>query len=138
MEYSNDRDFKYVLQDASHVYLGGRMTFKEMMDWEDVPFKLKAIVNKYFLEQEVDADSLAGAFKVMDKKTFTYQICKQLRIKIKAGFYTVKVNRKGEEEKIYKSKTYSLDEYLALLSEGAEPITEEVSLSKLALLAFSV
>ena len=138
MEYSNDRDFKYVLQDASHVYLGGRMTFQEMMDWEDVPFKLKAIVNKYFLEQEVDADSLAGAFNVMDKKTFTYQICKQLRIKIKAGFYTVKVNRKGEEEKIYKSKTYSLDEYLALLSEGAEPITEEISLSKLALLAFSV
>ena len=32
-------DFKYVLQDTNCVYFGRELTYAEMMDREDVPFK---------------------------------------------------------------------------------------------------
>ncbi len=138
MEYANDRDYKYVIQDTSHLYLGARMSFREMLEWEDVPFKMKSIIHKYFVEDGNDADGFAQALAGLNQKSFSYQICKQLRMKIKAGFFQVKINRKGIEERKYKSKIYSLDEYLLLVSQRQDVITEEISVSKLALLAFSV
>ena len=138
MEFSNDKDFKYVLQDASHLYLGARMSFQEMLDWEDVPFKMKSIIHKYFVEEGNDEAGFALALSNLEHKSFTYQVCKQLRLKVKAGTYHSKVNRKGEESKKYISKVYSLDDYLALIQENQEVVTEEISVSKLALLAFSV
>lgn len=138
MEFSNDKDFKYVLQDTSHLYLGARMSFQEMLDWEDVPFKMKSIINKYFMEAGNEADGFATALARLDTKSFTYQVCKQLRLKVKAGVYVSKVNRKGEETRKYVSKVYALDEYLSLIRKTPEVVTEEISVSKLALLAFSL
>lgn len=138
MEYNNDKDYKYSIQDTSHLYLGARMSFEEILDWEDVPFKMKTIVHKYFYNADRPGEGFKDALLRLDTKDFTYQICKQLRMKIKAGCYCVKVNRKGQEEKKYVSKTYSLDEYLAIIHETEGIISEEISVSKLALLAFSV
>ena len=138
MVYNNDKDFKYVIQDASHLYLGARMSFREMLDWEDVPFKLKSIIHKYLVENGDDSIGFPQALQELSKDSFTYQVCKQLRMKVKVGIYLTKVNRKGIEERKYKSKIYSLDEYLQLIREKDELVTEEISVSKLALLAFSV
>lgn len=38
-------DFKYVLQDTNCVYFGRELTYAEMMDREDVPFKYKAVLS---------------------------------------------------------------------------------------------
>lgn len=138
MEYTNDRDFKYAIQDTSHLYLGARLSFQEILEWEDVPFKMKSIVHKYFMEDAQEDDGFVQLFARLQDKSFAYRVCKQLRMKVKAGKYQVKVNRKGEEERRYKSKIYSLDEYLSLIKEEKELIIEEISVSKLALLAFSV
>lgn len=135
MEYQNERDFKYVMQDTSHVFMGGRMTYEDMMTWEDVPFKIKAIVNKYFTERE---DSLAQTLALLEQNDFRYQILKQLKIKIKAGTYQTKKNMFGKATSKYISKLYSLDEYMGLCSEGSTLITEEFIFSKLALMAFSL
>lgn len=138
MEYTNDKDYKYVIQDTGRVYLGARMTFREMMEWEDVPFKLKAIVNRYFLEEMKAEEGFAQALQKQNKDAFAYQVCKQLKVKIKGGFWVEKTGRKGEVSKRYQSKVYSLDEYIALTEMQQEMIVEEISFSKLALLAFSV
>lgn len=136
MEYTNERDFKYVMQDTSHVFMGGRMTYEDMMTWEDVPFKLKAIVNKYFSGKE--EASLAETMVVLAQEDFRYQILKQLKIKIKAGTYQNKKNFFGKEEKKYVSKTYHLDDYMQLITEEKETVTEEFIFSKLAMMAFSL
>lgn len=138
MVYNNDKDFKYVIQDTSHLFLGARMSFREMLDWEDVPFKFKSIVHKYFVENGDDSIGFSQALQNLSKTSFSYQVCKQLRMKVKAGTYLTKVNRKGIEERKYKSKVYSLDEYLELIQKEKDIIMEEISVSKLALLAFSV
>ena len=136
MEYTNERDFKYVMQDTSHVFMGGRMSYEDMMTWEDVPFKLKAIVNKYFAGK--DEQSLAETMGVLSQEDFRYQILKQLKIKIKAGTYQNKKSLFGKEEKKYISKTYHLDEYMELIKGEKEAVTEEFIFSKLAMMAFSL
>ncbi len=136
MEYTNERDFKYVMQDTSHVFMGGRMTYEDMMTWEDTPFKIKAIVNKYFMNkgEEGLAETIAG----LEQDDFRYQILKQLKIKVKAGTYQTKKKFLGKEEEKYVSKLYALDEYMQLLSGEKVPVTEEFVFSKLALMAFSL
>lgn len=136
MEYTNERDFKYVMQDTSHVFMGGRMTYEDMMTWEDVPFKIKAIMNKYFAGKE--EDSLAQTIGVLMQEDFRYQILKQLKIKVKAGTYQIKPKWRGREERKYVSKVYHLDEYMQLAQAETELVTEEFIFSKLALMAFSL
>ena len=63
---------------------------------------------------------------------------KQLRIKVKAGYYKEKTNRKGEVNRKYVSKIYSFDDYRQLSEKQNGVITEEIIFSKLALLAFSM
>ena len=110
MEYRNERDFKYVMQDTSHVFMGGRMTYEDMMTWDDTPFKIKAIINKYFTGK--DENSLAETIRVLEQEDFRYQILKQLKIKIKAGTYITKKNMFGKAQEKYVSKLYTLDEYM--------------------------
>ena len=43
----NNDDFKYVIQDTGHVYFGKELTYQEILDKEDVPFKFKAIISAY-------------------------------------------------------------------------------------------
>lgn len=136
MEYTNERDFKYVMQDTSQIYMGGRMTYEDMMTWGEVPFKIKAIVNKYFAGKEEDC--LAQTMSGLEQEDFRYQILKQLKIKIKAGYFCIKKNWLGKEEKKYVSKVYHLDEYMQLAKSENELVTEEFIFSKLALMAFSL
>ncbi len=136
MEYANERDFKYVMQDTSHVFMGGRMTYEDMMTWEDTPFKIKAIVNKYFMGKE--ESSLAETILVLNQDDFRYQILKQLKIKIKAGNYQIKKSLFGKEEEKYVSKLYTLDEFMELAQGENRLVTEEFIFSKLALMAFSL
>ena len=136
MEYVNERDFKYVMQDTSHVFMGGRMSYEDMMTWEDTPFKIKAIVNKYFMGKE--ESSLAETIFALEQDDFRYQILKQLKIKIKAGTYQMKKRLFGKEEEKYVSKLYTLDEFMELAQAEKRLVTEEFIFSKLALMAFSL
>lgn len=136
MEYTNERDFKYVIQDTSQVFIGGRMSYEDMMTWEEIPFKIKAIMNKYFINQE--ESGLAEVMPKLEKEDFRYQILKQLKIKIKAGIYENKKNLFGKESKKYVSKVYHLDEYIQLAQTEDTLVTEEFIFSKLALMAFSL
>ncbi len=136
MEYTNERDFKYVMQDTSQVFMGGRMTYEDMMTWGDVPFKVKAIIGKYFAGK--DETGLAQTMGILEQDDFRYQILKQLKIKIKAGYYCTKKNWRGVEVKKYTSKVYHLDEYMQLVKTESDLVTEEFIFSKLALMAFSL
>lgn len=136
MEYANERDFKYVMQDTSHVFIGGRMSYEDMITWEEVPFKIKAIVNKYFMGKE--ENSLAETIFALEQDDFRYQILKQLKIKIKAGTYQMKKRLFGKEEEKYVSKLYTLDEFMELAQAEKRLVTEEFIFSKLALMAFSL
>lgn len=131
MEYIN-REFKAVVQDTTHVYIGAQMCVRELMIYEDVPFKVKAIFNKFFGEEEQLDTSIAELMGSISKDSFLYQVCKQLRLKFKVGKY---IDKRGK--KVYKSGSYTLDEFIDIHSTEEEIFDEEIVFNKLALMAFS-
>lgn len=137
MIIADNRDFKHIIQDVSHIYIGGRMTMQNYMDYEDVPFKVKAISNKYFVNKAGLDGTIADYFKNLSENEFEYQVVKQLKLKVKAGYYVEKTDRKGNVDRKYVSKTYAPAEYMKLLAEREDIITEELIFNKLALLTFS-
>lgn len=131
MEQIN-REFKAVVQDMTHVYIGAQMSVSELISYEDVPFKVKAVFNKYFGKAEDKERKIGDLVGSVKKDDFTYQVIKQLKIKFKVGTYTVK---NGSET--YRSKTLTFDEFLDLHSSDEKYFDEELVFNKLALLAFS-
>ncbi|MCQ2543809.1 MAG: hypothetical protein MJ126_06570 [Lachnospiraceae bacterium] len=131
MELIN-REFKAVVQDTTHVFVGAKMSVSEMMSFDDVPFKIKAIFNKYYSKEDQINRPIGELLGQIDKNSFEFQVFKQLRLKFKAGEY---IEKRGK--KIYKSKSLSLDEFIDLHASGKEYVDEEVVFNKLALLAFS-
>ena len=128
-----DRDFKYSMQDVSHVYIGGRMSMGEIIAWEDVPFKIKAIVNKHFIPLVGEDGTIVEAIMAMKEDAFNKQIIDQLKLRFKVGVYTEE--KKGRK---YVSKVLKFPEFEALVNSGEEFIMEELVFSKLSLLAFPV
>jgi len=131
MEQIN-REFKAVVQDMTHIYIGAQMSVREIMTFEDVPFKVKAVFNKFFGEENQRDEKICDLIGNIKRDDFVYQVIKQLKLKFKVGQYCEKNGKQ-----IYKSKTLTPDEYLELHSSNEKYFCEEIVFNKLALLAFS-
>ena len=151
MTDAQDRSFKYTMQDTNRIYIGGRMTYGEMITWEEVPFKIKAIVNNHLLKDAGNPDlTMAEHFKMLSADSFLVQILSTLKTKIKVDIPQIKGKntKKTKDAVSYKAVYYKINEYLRFandhegyltLDDGSEvaPVTEEISFSKLAVLVFS-
>ena len=131
MEQIN-REFKAVVQDMTHIYVGAQMSVAELISFEDVPFKVKAVFNKFFGKESQREEKICDLLASISREDFVYQAVKQLKLKFKTGIYSEK---NGKE--IYKSKTMTVDEFLELHSSDEKYFDEEIVFNKLALLAFS-
>ena len=131
MELIN-REFKAVVQDMTHVYVGAQMSVRELISYEDVPFKVKAIFNKYFGKEEQIDKTIGELLGSVKKDEFAYQVINQLKLRFKVGVY---VQEKGKEK--YVSKTLKPDEFFEIHASEEKFFDEEIVFNKLALLAFS-
>ena len=77
-------DYKYIMQDVSNIYLGAKYTYEELTEDEEIPFKIKSLVNRYIKPELEDwAVSLESHFYYMEEKGFAYQTFLQLKTKVK-------------------------------------------------------
>ena len=53
METQHNNDFKYVIQDTGCVYFGRELTYAEMMELDDIPFKFKAVISAH-IARDID------------------------------------------------------------------------------------
>ncbi len=138
---AQDRDFKYMLQDTGHIYLGARFSYGELQGEEMVPFKLKTIFSHYILK-EVDASStLESHFYYMTEDTFSYQTYQELKVKIKVSLPEEKRSLAGKKRLVYKDKVFALKEFAGInLAKKKQMglIVREISVSKLGLMTFTV
>ena len=139
MSETLDRSFKYAMQDTNRIYIGGRMTYQEMITWDEVPFKIKAIVNKHFIpDAKTDECTFAEHFKTLSKDGFLFQICKTLKTKVKVDIPYIPKNKTSGDVR-YKSEYMKIEDYLDYI-HGEPPegfVTEEISFSKLAVMVFA-
>ena len=131
MEQIN-REFKAVIQDMTHIYIGAQMSVSEIISFDDVPFKVKAVFNKFYGKNELKDKKIGELLGETNSEDFTYEVLKQLRLKFKVGVYQQK-----KDKKKYISKTVGVDEFIKLHNSDEEYFDEEIVFNKLALLAFS-
>ena len=44
-------DFKYSMQDTNRIYVGSKYTFRELLDEEELLFKLRMLMERYVLPE---------------------------------------------------------------------------------------
>ena len=130
-------DYKYIMQDVSSIYLGAKYTYEELTENEEIPFKIKSLVNRY-IKQELSEEgvSLESHFSYMEEKGFAYQTFLQLKTKVRISILEQKKRRKGEPA--YVSRTLKLQDFVKIPPDEKEEkgiLIQEISFSKLALAA---
>lgn len=137
----DNNDFKYIMQDVSHVYFGKELSYAEMMELEDVPFKFKAIIGSYFSKDTELTNKIAEHLYQIKLQDFSYHIYEQLKLQIRFFYKEEKMGLFGQKKEKWVHKTCNMKEFLQNYKEmvqKGEAIIEDISISKLALMAISI
>ncbi len=141
MDIQNKDDFKYVLQDTNCVYFGRELTYAEMMDKEDVPFKFKAVISVH-LARDIDLSTkMADHILTISDSMFSYRVLEQLKLTVRVCYKEQKKGLNGKIKEKWIHKACSLrqfcEEYRSQAAQG-EVMIEDFSVSKLALMVLSI
>ena len=131
-------DYKYSMQDTSRIYIGCKYTFGELMDDEEVSFKLRLILKQYILPEADLEDSLETHFYYLQQDSFLVKIYKQLKTKVKVNVIEEKKGLFGGNKKVYVTKQFTVEQLVAMSPDEKEQmgmVIQEFSISKLAMSA---
>lgn len=134
-------DFKYYMQDTSLVYLGAKFSYAEILGQEMVNFKFKSIVEHYILKDTDPETTLESQLYYMTPDQFSYKTYTQLKARIKVSMLVQKRKLFGGMKTSYENKVLKLDELVEMnlaRKKQCGMVIQELILSKLALMAFSV
>ena len=140
MEYQN-RDFKYFMQDTGSLYLGAKYTYQEILEDEMVTFKFKSIVEHYIMKDTDPETTLESQLYYMTPEQVSYKTYTQLKARVKVSLLVEKRGLLGRGGVKYENKVMKLDEFTGMnLAQKKKSgiVVQELILSKLSLMAFSV
>lgn len=128
-------DGKYCMQDVGTLYLGTKYTMGEILEEEEINFKLRMLFERYVLPHSDLEDTLETHLYYLDKSEFLVKIYCQLRAKVKVNLYE---NRKDGKQ-VFTTKVFTVEELANVSPQEKEKrgmILQELSVSKFALMAF--
>lgn len=134
-------DFKYFMQDSSFIYLGAKFSYAEILAQEMVSFKYKSIVEHYILKDTDPETTLESQLYYMTPDQFSYRTYLQLKARVKVSMLVSKKRLFGGVKTVYENKVMKLDEFVGMnlaKKKQCGLVVQELALSKLALMAFSV
>lgn len=138
-EKVENRDFKYVMHDLTNLYIGAKHTYNELLVSEEVPFKLKTLISRFFM-REVDGDTKIEDHIFYLKETdMSYQIYKEMKAKFRLNVW--KDESDGVKKPGYQSKTYRITEIIGneeLMRKKDITIVEELHITKLGLMGVAL
>lgn len=140
MEEQN-RDFKYFMQDTGSLYLGAKYSYAEILEDEMVTFKYKSIVEHYLLKDTDPETTLESQLYYMTPEQFSYRTYQQLKARVKVSMLVEKKRLLGGGGVRYENKVMKLDEFVRMnlaQKKKSGVVVQELVLSKLAVMAFSV
>lgn len=140
METEN-RDYKYFMQDTGSIYLGAKLSYAEILQDEMVNFKYKSIVEHYIFKDTDPETTLESHLYYMTKEQFSYRTYEQLKARVKVSVLAEKKTLFGKVRTGYETKFLKLSEFadMNLAQKKAKGVViQELALSKLGLMSFSV
>ncbi len=136
-------DYKYVMADVGNVYLGARYSYGELLRNEDVPFKIRAIVERYILPQTDSETTLESEFYHMTADSFTYRTYRQLKARVKCTRLAEKRSLffGGKKRKVYITEIIGLENFVKMSPAQKQAqgiLIQEILFDKLAMMVFTV
>ena len=131
------QDYKYSMQDTSRVYVGCKYTFQEVLDSEDILFKLRLILQKYVMPEADLEDTLETHLYYLRADSFLVKLYKQMKARIKVNIIVEKKHLFGKQKKEYATRQLTIEELTAMSpgqKEACGMVIQELSVSKLSLL----
>ena len=134
--------YKYVMADTSYLYLGAKYSYQEIIENEEVPFKVKAIMERYILTSGMDKDTtLESHFYYLSPSSFEYQTYLQVKARVKVNRLKEKRGLFGKKKKVYVTEMMPVKELAKMDAKQKEKegiFIQEVAFSKFALMSFVV
>ncbi|MCM1266270.1 MAG: hypothetical protein NC302_00075 [Bacteroidales bacterium] len=140
METEN-RDYKYFMQDAGNIYLGAKLSYAEILKDEMVNFKYKSIVEHYILKDTDPETTLESQLYYMTREQFSYRTYEQLKAKVKISILAEKKSLFGKKKTGYETELCKLSDFVDMnlaRKKASGVVIQELAISKLALMGFSV
>ena len=137
-----NNDYRYVMHDMTNVYIGAKYTYDELMDVDEVPFKLKTIFSHYMLKEIDGNTTLENHLFYMKKTDESYLVYKQMKARFKLNVF--RENGHGKGKSGYVQKSYKINEIVegpeaAFLHANMNTIfVEEMHITKLGLLSVGI
>lgn len=136
-----DHDFKYVMIDTGNLYLGAKFTFRELLEQEMLPFKMKAIISHYLLKETDQENTLESQLYYLEKGNFLYDTLIQLKVKVKVTMPVEKKSLTGKSKSRYIEEIFPLAQLADMnpaRKKAAGIMIQEMIIPKLALMSFCV
>lgn len=136
-----NNDFKYYMQDVGSLYFGACYDYTELMEHEMVPFKFKSIIEHYIMKDTQADTTLESQFYYMTEEDFSYKTYVQLKAKVKFCLLEEKKSLFGKTRAVYQNKVLPVDRFVQMNLAQKKKYgvkIQEIVLSKLAMMAFSV
>lgn len=134
-----NKDYKYTMADFSNIYLGAKFTYREIIEHPEVSFKLKAVIERYFLT-DLDADtSLESHFYYMEPSQFAAKTYLQLKVKVKFNILEERKGLFGKGERVYTTKILPIHKFMEInlaKKKAGGVVIQEIVFPKMALLSF--
>ena len=131
-----NKDFKYIIHDLTNVYIGTKFTYQELMDHEEVPFKLKMIISHYLLKEVGPSTRIEDHIFYLKETDLSYFVFRQMKARFRMNVWEEEGKNSG-----YKSRVYKIDEIVNnedLKRKMDITIVEEMHVTKLGLMSVSV
>lgn len=110
MTMGNENDFKFVMQNFSDIFIGLRLTYKELAEAEDTPQKLKTAVYMYILAEAGEDTRICDHVLTIDETSKAYMVFSQLKGKFKVMLPVEMTDRKGNKRTEYREKNLTMKE----------------------------
>lgn len=134
-----NKDYKYTMADYSNIYLGAKFSYREVIEHPDVGFKIKAIIERYFLK-DLDADTtLESHFYYMRPEEFAAKTYLQLKVKVKFNILEEKKGLFGKKQTVYTTKILPIHKFMEMnlaQKKAGGVVIQEIVFPKMTLLSF--
>lgn len=117
-----DNDFKFVMQNFSDVFIGLRLTYRELAEAEDTPQKLKTAVYQYILSEAGEDTRICDHVLKMTDESKAYMVFSQLKGKFKVMLPVEITDRKRKTRTEYREKILTVAELV-----GDEKLKEQIN-----------
>ena len=128
-----DRDYKHVYQDMTNLYLGGKLSYAELMDIDEVPFKFKCILSQYILKEVAEDTTIENHIFYIKPEDMAYMIYKKMRVKFRLYVF-------DHDKQSYVSRDLKIDEIVGdsyLYANKDTIFVEEMHIYKINMLSVS-